>query len=187
LAAEAGYFFIPDVIFKLQSADRKNTLVSEYLYNRAGPITEQDTNYLPGNVRDMTMTIKKLLVLVFLGLLTLGLSYQVAAIETFPETQSEINVTGRLYRLKLNTGIRQESDINSEYRLKLDKALVFSEGSRSERRVGELKLMVPEALQEKVLKLEGRQVMVEGTMHCTMYFSPWTAECDVLVKKIGLH
>ncbi len=128
------------------------------------------------------MKIINLILLVLLGLLISGSAYQVAATETFPETQSEINVTGRLYRLKpVHTGNRQEHNISGamEYRLKLDKAIVFSEGSRSERRVGDLKLIVPEALQEKVLKLEGRQVMVEGTMHCTMYFSPWTADCDV--------
>ena len=42
------------------------------------------------------MKIKKLLLLVLLGLLISGSAYQVAAIETFPETQREINVTGRL-------------------------------------------------------------------------------------------
>ena len=59
------------------------------------------------------MKIKKLIVLVLLGLLTSGLVYQVAAIETFPETQSEINVTGRLYRLKpVHAGNRQEHNIS---------------------------------------------------------------------------
>ena len=136
------------------------------------------------------MKITKMLVLVVLWLLISGSAYQVVAIETFPETQSEINVTGRLYCLKpVHAGNRQEHNISGaiKYRLKLDKAIVFSEGSRSERRVGELKLIVPESLQEKVLKLEGSRVMVAGTMHCIMYFSPWTAECDVSVKNIALQ
>jgi hypothetical protein len=136
------------------------------------------------------MKIKMTISLLILGLLTSGLVYPVGATETLPETQSEIHVTGVLCRLKpVITGSTQGSSTNSsrEYQLKLDKPIVFSEGTKSERSVSELKLMVPEALQDKVLKLEGRHVMVQGTMHCIMYFSPWTAVGDVLVKKIALQ
>jgi hypothetical protein len=110
-----------------------------------------------------------------------------APFETQTETRTDTQVAGTLVRIKpVITGNSDENQGTGEmeYRLELDKPIVFSKGSKSERSVNDMKLVVPDGMRQQVMKLEGRHVEVQGTMNCTMYFSPWTATCNLFVRQI---
>jgi len=83
-------------------------------------------------------------------------------------------------------GTLESADIAGEktYQLKLDEPIVSARGSKSERVVSVVTLIVPADMQEKVSKLEDMQVAVSGTMECRPLYSPWTATCDMQVKEI---
>lgn len=68
--------------------------------------------------------------------------------------------------------------------LALDSPLYFARGSKSERVVAEVRLIVPEDVRDKVMKLEHKHVEVAGPMNCTMEYSPWTATCELTVRQI---
>lgn len=122
--------------------------------------------------------MKKFILTMSFAVLMFGFVHNPAAAPF--ESQTETQVTGTLDHVV--TVIAGNSE--TEYRLKLDKSIIFSKGSKSERTVSAMKLDVPDGLQQKVLKLEGKHVAVQGTMTCEMLFSPWTAECDLLVRQI---
>lgn len=84
------------------------------------------------------------------------------------------------------TGILERAEIAGEktYWLKLDEPIVSARGSKSERTVSVVTLIVPAAMREKVSELEGSHVAVSGTMECRLLYTPWTATCDMQVKEI---
>lgn len=84
------------------------------------------------------------------------------------------------------TGILERTEVAGEktYWLKLDEPIVSARGSRSERTVEIVTLLVPAHMREKVSGLEGRHVAVSGTMECRLLYTPWTATCDMQVKEI---
>jgi hypothetical protein len=94
---------------------------------------------------------------------------------------------GRLYLIKSNNAGTTGASLvagEQDFRLSLDNPLVFAQGSKSERVVKDIGLIVSAGLREKALKLEGRPVVVEGPLDCTMHYSPWTASCDMTVRQI---
>jgi len=68
--------------------------------------------------------------------------------------------------------------------LKLDEPIVSARGSKSERTVSIVTLLVPADMLEKVSKLGDKHVAVSGTMECRPLYTPWSAECDLQVKEI---
>lgn len=87
------------------------------------------------------------------------------------------------------TGILERAEIVGEntYWLKLDEPIVSARGSKSERTVSVVTLIVPAGMREKVSELEGSHVAVSGTMECRLLYTPWTATCDMQVKGIKLQ
>ncbi len=67
--------------------------------------------------------------------------------------------------------------------LALDTPIHFAKGSRSERVVERVRLSVPPELRERVAAMDGRHAVLEGTMECTMLFTPWSATCELRVKQ----
>ncbi len=122
--------------------------------------------------------MKKILSAMVFAFLTVGLINNLPAAPF--GTQTETQVTGTLDRVKT----ADNGSGATEYRLKLDKPIIFSKGTKSQRTASDMKLDVPDGLKQKVLQLEGKHVAVQGTMTCEMLFSPWTASCDLLVKQI---
>ena len=84
-------------------------------------------------------------------------------------------------------GTLESAEVAGEktYRLKLDEPIVSARGSKSERTVSIVTLIVPAAMQEKAAKHEDKHVAVSGTMECRTLYSPWTATCDMQVKEIA--
>jgi len=84
------------------------------------------------------------------------------------------------------TGILERAEIAGEntYWLKLDEPIVSARGSKSERTVSVVTLIVPAGMREKVSKLGGSHVAVSGTMECRLLYTPWTATCDMQVEEI---
>lgn len=83
-------------------------------------------------------------------------------------------------------GTLERAEIAGEktYWLKLDEPIVSARGSKSERTVEIVTLLVPADMQGKVSELEGKHVAVSGTMECRLLYTPWTATCDMQVKEI---
>jgi hypothetical protein len=84
------------------------------------------------------------------------------------------------------TGTLERAEIAGEntYWLKMDEPIVSARGSKSERTVSVVTLLVPADMQEKVSRLENMHVAVSGTMECNLLYTPWTATCDMQVKEI---
>jgi hypothetical protein len=74
----------------------------------------------------------------------------------------------------------------ARYWLKLDKPLVFSPGSKSQRVVNNLEVIFLPDMQEKAGKFVGRRVEVRGSMDCEMHYTPWTATCTLHSAQITL-
>ncbi len=45
---------------------------------------------------------------------------------------------------------------------------------------------MPADLQEKILKFEHQHVVLFGQMECTMYYSPWTASCEMTIGQMEM-
>ena len=102
-------------------------------------------------------------------------------------SMEEQRLSGNLYLEVVSpTGAAGNSSISREqnYRLSLYNPIFFAKGTRSERVVRDIGLVIPADMREKVLKLEDKHVLVEGPMDCTMHYSPWTASCDMTVRQI---
>jgi hypothetical protein len=84
------------------------------------------------------------------------------------------------------TGTLENAEIAGEntYWLKLDEPIVSARGSKSERTVSVVTLLVPADMLEKVSKLGDKHVAISGTMECRPLYTPWSAECDMQVKEI---
>jgi hypothetical protein len=98
------------------------------------------------------------------------------------QTPEETRVSGTLH---LGSMYQSGHPSNGTgYWLRLDKPMVFDQGTKSERIVKDVTLTVPTDLQDKARELEGQDVVVVGPMACTMHFTPWTATCNIAVKQI---
>jgi len=95
------------------------------------------------------------------------------------QAQEETRITGVLH-------LDSMSKSGQVYWVTLDKPIIFAPGSKSERVVRDVKLVMPADLQEKAKKLDGKHVVAVGPMECTMSYTPWTASCEMLVKQIDL-
>ncbi len=99
------------------------------------------------------------------------------------EVQKDTRVTGTLHRIEpVNAGGNNGIFIESGYGLRLDTLIVFARGSKSERTVSDLNLIMSPVVQTQASRLEGRPVEATGLMECTMHFSPWTATCYLSVE-----
>ena len=110
------------------------------------------------------------------------LALSVSTLPAVSQTPAETRVTGTLHLGPINQSGPRPS--GTGYWLRLDKPIVFDQGTRSERRVKDVTLTVPAVLQDKARELEGQHVIVTGPMECTMHFTPWTATCNITVKQI---
>lgn len=72
------------------------------------------------------------------------------------------------------------------YWLKLDKPLVFSPGSKSQRVVNNLEVIFLPDMHEKAAKFVERRVEIKGAMNCEMHYTPWTATCTLNALQINL-
>lgn len=110
-----------------------------------------------------------------LSTLSLGL----LPLNTFAEFDAaqETTITGTLARAEIAG--------ETTYWLKLDEPIVSARGSKSERTVSVVTLMVPADMREKLSGLEDRHVAVSGTMECKLLYTPWSATCDMQVKEIA--
>jgi hypothetical protein len=122
----------------------------------------------------------KKIVLCTVALTFLALS--VPPLSVVSQTPEETRVTGTLHRGSPPQSGPQPNETG--YWLKLDKPIIFAEGTRSERVVKDITLTVPADLQDKARELESRHVIVTGPMECTMHYTPWTATCNITVKQI---
>lgn len=93
------------------------------------------------------------------------------------ETVQEATISGTLERAEIAG--------EKTYWLKLDEPIVSARGSKSERSVSVVTLLVPAGMQERVAKLEDKHVAVSGTIECRLLYTPWTATCDMRVKEIS--
>lgn len=121
--------------------------------------------------------------------LVLAMVFFVCSFSYAAKNGEEVTITGTLNRIKPGyTGNPEDSFILGEtgYLLKLDKPIIFNEGSKSERVVKVVRLTVPADLQEKVQELDGQHVAVVGILECTMHYSPWGASCDMVIKQVNL-
>jgi hypothetical protein len=110
------------------------------------------------------------------------LALSVSTLPAVSQTPAETRVTGTLHLGSINQAGPRPS--GTGYWLRLDKPIVFAQGTRSERVVKDVTLTVPAGLQDKARELESQHVVVAGPMDCTMHFTPWTATCDLRVKQI---
>jgi hypothetical protein len=112
------------------------------------------------------------------SLILSALSLGLLPLNTFAEFDAvqEATITGTLERAEIAG--------EKTYWLKLDEPIVSARGSKSERTVSVVTLLVPADMQEKVSRLENMHVAVSGTMECKLLYTPWTATCDMQVKEI---
>ncbi len=116
-------------------------------------------------------------------------------IQSFPypsfadsEVRKDTRVTGTIHCMQpVHTDENSASQAlpKSGYGLRLDKPIVFAKGSKSERTVSALNLILSAMAKNQASKLEGRHVEISGSMECTMHFSPWVATCDLSVDQIS--
>jgi len=112
------------------------------------------------------------------ALILSALSLGLLPLNTFAEFDAvqEVTITGTLERAEIAG--------EKTYWLKLDEPIVSARGSKSERTVSVVTLLMPADMQEKVSRLENMHVAVSGTMEFKLLYTPWTATCDMHVKEI---
>ena len=120
--------------------------------------------------------------IVLCAALFIFLALSVSNLHAGSQAPAETRVTGTLHLGSINQAGPQAR--GTGYWLRLDKPIIFDQGTRSERIVKDVTLTVPADLQDKARELEGQDVVVAGSMACTMHFTPWTATCNITVKQI---
>jgi len=85
-----------------------------------------------------------------------------------------------------STGKPDNQLAKTGYWLRLDKPLVFSPGSKSQRVVNHLEIVFSTATQENARQFVHHHVKVNGQMDCEMHYTPWTATCTLKVTQITL-
>lgn len=129
-------------------------------------------------------------------LLTIVFAFLLLSLPNLPavsQTPEETRVTGTLHLGSIPStpqppgSIHQSGPLPNEtgYWLRLDELIYVLKGSKSEASTYVVVLRIPVNLQEKTMKLNGRRVVVVGTMECT---GNWRvgAQCNMLVKEIAM-